>query len=260
MTQPQIPTEAPNADGSSLASPARDGKNRPMAATVLVIEDEEDIRELIRYNLEREGFRVIEAASGEEALPLVRSRAPDLILLDLMLPGIQGLEVCRRIRGREETAAIPLIMVTARGEEPDVVAGLELGADDFVPKPFSPRELVARIRSVLRRGARAAHAATPVRRVGPLEIDTARHEVRAGGEPLQLTLAEFRLLAALAGSPGRVYTRAQLVREITGGEYHIVERNVDVHVRALRKKLGDAGGLIGTVRGVGYKIEDQSTT
>lgn len=229
-----------------------------MASSVLVIEDDEDIRELIRYNLEREGFRVTETATGEEGLVQVRARRPDLILLDLMLPGIQGLEVCRRIRASDDTATVPLIMVSAKGEEPDVVAGLEMGADDFVAKPFSPRELVARIRSVLRRGpAREQTAAAKVLRVGEIEVDRERHEVSVNGEEVRLTLAEFRLLQALASSPGRVFTRAQLVREITGGEHHIVERNVDVHVRALRRKLGEAGEMIRTVRGVGYKIEDE---
>lgn len=230
-----------------------------MQTTVLVIEDEEDIRELIRYNLEREGLRVIEAETGEDGLVQARKQKPDLILLDLMLPGIQGLEVCRRIRGREETADVPLIIVSARGEEPDVVTGLEMGADDFVAKPFSPRELVARIRSVLRRSPVREHgAAARVLRVAGVELDRERHEVRVNGENVHLTLAEFRLLHALASSPGRVFTRTQLVREITGGEHHIVERNVDVHVRALRKKLAEQGELIRTIRGVGYKVDDDS--
>lgn len=230
-----------------------------MASTVLCIEDDADIRELIRYNLEREGFRVLEAASGEEGLAAVRSSRPDLILLDLMLPGIQGLEVCRRLRSHDDTAATPLIMVSAKGEEPDVVAGLEMGADDFVAKPFSPRELVARVRSVLRRGpSRETGARPPVLRVAAIEVDTESHEVSVDGERVGLTLAEFRLLRALAGSPGRVFTRAQLVREITGGEHHIVERNVDVHVRAVRQKLGAHGAAIRTVRGVGYKLDEES--
>jgi two-component system phosphate regulon response regulator PhoB len=227
-----------------------------MSSSILIIEDEEDIREILRYNLEREGFRVDSAATGEEGLARTRSRVPDLILLDLMLPGIQGLEVCRRLRKQESTAEVLLIIVSAKGEEADVVAGLEMGADDFVTKPFSPRELVARVRSVLRRGrgSNGDDGGTSLS-VGPLEIDVERHTVTAAGDAVVLTAAEFRLLRALASSPGRVFTRVQLIGRITGGEHHIVERNVDVHIRALRKKLGACGDLIRTVRGVGYKIE-----
>lgn len=227
-----------------------------MSDKILVIEDEEDIRELIRYNLAREGFEVIAAATGEEALVAARARRPDLVLLDLMLPGIQGLEVCRRLRAGSDTAGVPIIMVTAKGEEADIVAGLEMGADDFVTKPFSPRELVARVRSVLRRGPIKPGDDPEMVTVGPVEIDASRHEVRLDGEPLTLTLAEFRLLRALVTSPGRVFTRARLVRELTGGDYHIVERNADVHVRSLRKKLGPAGSMVVTVRGVGYKFQE----
>jgi DNA-binding response OmpR family regulator len=223
---------------------------------VLVIEDEADIRELIRYNLEQEGFSVREAATGEEGIVDARKKLPDAVLLDLMLPGIQGLEVCRRLRNMPETRRVPLIMVTAKGEEADIVAGLEMGADDYLTKPFSTRELVARLRSVLRRGP--AIEDDPVESaasVGPLEINVRRHEASVDGTALKLTLAEFKLLGALSSKPGRVFTRAQLIRNITGGDTHIVERNIDVHVRSLRKKLGDHGDLIKTVRGVGYKIE-----
>lgn len=227
-----------------------------MGDRILIVEDEEDIRELIRYNLDREGFDVIAAATGEEALVAARARRPDLVLLDLMLPGIQGLEVCRRLRSGPETAGVPIIMVTAKGEEADIVAGLEMGADDFVTKPFSPRELTARVRSVLRRGPIRGPDEPHTLTSGAVEIDSARHEVRLDGELLALTLAEFRLLRALVASPGRVFTRAQLVRQLTGGGYHIVERNADVHVRSLRKKLGPAGSMVITVRGVGYKFQD----
>lgn len=224
---------------------------------VLVIEDEADIRELIRYNLEQEGFKVREAGTGEEGLTSARKKKPDIILLDLMLPGMQGLEVCRRLRAMSETEDTPMIMVSAKGEEPDIVAGLEMGADDYITKPFSTREMVARVRSVLRRGIAARdEGQRAIAEVGPLEVDPSRHEARLDGEALQLTLAEFNLLQSLVGSPGRVFTRAQLIRNITGGDTHIVERNIDVHVRALRKKLGPHGDLIKTVRGVGYKIED----
>lgn len=229
-----------------------------MPEKILIIEDEEDIREILRYNLEREGFAVSAAATGEEGLALVRRSVPDLILLDLMLPGIQGIEVCRRLRKLESAADVLLIIVSAKGEEADIVSGLEMGADDFVTKPFSPRELVARIRSVLRRGrsTRREDDVSPIQ-VGPLTVDPTRHEARLGDSLVELTLAEFRLLHSLATSPGRVFTRAQLVQRITGGAHHIVERNVDVHVRAVRKKLGEHGELIRTVRGVGYKIDDE---
>jgi DNA-binding response OmpR family regulator len=223
---------------------------------VLVIEDDPDIRELIRYNLEQEGFKVREASTGEEGLVTARTKRTDIVLLDLMLPGMQGLEFCRSFRSKDETRSTPLIIVTAKGEEADIVAGLEMGADDYITKPFSTRELVARVRSALRRGMPAESAAAQaVASVGELEIDPARHEARIRGEPLRLTLAEFKLLQSLAASPGRVFTRAQLIRNITGGETHIVERNIDVHVRSLRKKLGAKNDLIRTVRGVGYKIE-----
>ncbi|NKB87239.1 MAG: response regulator [Acidobacteria bacterium] len=225
---------------------------------VLVIEDEADIRELIRYNLEQEGFKVREAPTGEEGIVDARKKLPDVILLDLMLPGIQGLEVCRRLRSMNETRNTPLIMVTAKDDEADIVAGLEMGADDYLAKPFSTRELVARLRSVLRRGpASEAEPRDAVASVGPLEIDARRHEASIDGSALKLTLAEFKLLQALTDNPGRVFTRAQLIRNITGGDTHIVERNIDVHVRSLRKKLADHGHLIKTVRGVGYKIEEQ---
>jgi DNA-binding response OmpR family regulator len=226
---------------------------------VLLIEDEADIRELIRYNLEQEGFKVREAATGEEGLVKARKKPPNMILLDLMLPGIQGLEVCRRLRKMSETRKTPLIMVTAKGEESDIVAGLEMGADDYLAKPFSTRELVARVRSVLRRGEAGDNdAEEDLASVGAMEIDASRHEVSVSGELVKLTLAEFKLLQSLSNNPGRVFTRAQLIRNITGGETHIVERNIDVHIRSLRKKLGAAGHMIKTVRGVGYKVEDDS--
>lgn len=228
-----------------------------MPEEILIIEDDEDIREILRYNLEREGFAVRAAATGEEGLALTRQRVPDLVLLDLMLPGIQGVEVCRRLRKEESTANVLLIIVSAKGEEADIVSGLEMGADDFVTKPFSPRELVARVRSALRRGRAMQREddATPLQ-VGLVAVDPSRHEAHVGDRPIELTLAEFRLLHAMAASPGRVFTRAQLVQRITGGGHHIVERNVDVHVRALRRKLGEQGELIRTVRGVGYSMDD----
>ena len=244
-----------------FAQPLNQNDNQEMAKPrVLIIEDDADIREVMRYNLEQEGFKVREAATGEAGLVAARKKPPDILLLDLMLPGLQGLEVCRRLRSMTETRSTPIIMVTAKGEEPDIVAGLEMGADDYMSKPFSTRELVARVRSVLRRGSGSDDdGAGATTEVGPLELDSGRHEATVRGEPLKLTLAEFRLLQSLSSYPGRVFTRVQLIRNITDGDTHIVERNIDVHVRSLRKKLGSDGYLIKTVRGVGYKLEDDAT-
>lgn len=223
---------------------------------VLLIEDEKDIAELIRYNLERDGFQVLTASTGEEGWSAARSQAPSLILLDLILPGIQGLEVCRRLRQDPATRPIPLIVLTAKGEESDVVLGLELGADDYITKPFGVKELVARIRAVLRRSEEAAE----VREETVLEhegvvVDSARHQVFLQGRPVEFTLAEFRILRALLRSPGKVCTRDRLLDEITEGKSVILDRNVDVHIRSIRKKLGAKRDLIVTVRGVGYKCQ-----
>ena len=224
-------------------------------ATVLLIEDEPDILELMQFNLESEGFRVVTSSSGEEGYRLARELIPDLIVLDLMLPDMSGMDVCRLLRQQEELSRLPIIMATARDSESDVVLGLELGADDYITKPFSVRELSARIRAVLRRSETSAVAdAGTVVRAGPLELDVERHEARVDGRLLELTRAEFRLLAALAGSPGRVFTRDQLLDRITDGQATIIDRNVDVHIRALRRKLGSASEVIATVRGVGYKF------
>jgi len=226
-------------------------------ATILVIEDDRDILEVVRYNLEREGFRVLEAGDGERGIETTQKSKPDLVLLDLMLPGVDGLEVCRRIRELPESKDIPVVMITAKGEEADVVVGLEMGADDYLPKPFSPRELVARVRAVLRRVNRAPAEAGRTRiEIRDIVLDATRHEVLANGKPVTLTRAEFRLLWALAQRPGRVYVRNELVDEITAGESLIIDRNVDVHISSLRKKLGESGSVIATIRGVGYKCVD----
>jgi len=225
---------------------------------ILLIEDDSDISELVQYNLEREGYKVYAVADGELGLSQALQLTPDLIVLDLMLPGLDGLSVCRKIRATLATAAVPIIMLTAKGEESDVVIGLEMGADDYVTKPFSPKELVARIRAVLRRprGGPAVTNAGDRRTVGPVTIDLERHEAFIRSEPLTLTLAEYRLLTTLTARPGRVYTREQLLEKITGGEAYVIDRNVDVHVRAVRKKLGDDAEFIVTVRGVGYKCRE----
>ncbi|TFH25398.1 MAG: response regulator [Myxococcales bacterium] len=224
--------------------------------SVLLVEDEEDICELIRYNLDREGYRVIVTTSGEAGLNAARREAPDLVLLDLMLPGVDGLEVCRRLKSEPRTSLIPIIMVTARGEESEIVTGIELGADDYVTKPFSPRVLVARTRSVLRRPrAEQDDTEAPVH-AGGLEIHPGRHEVLAGHTRVELTSTEFKILHLLARRPGWVFTRYQIVDGVRGPNYPVTERAVDVQIVALRKKLGSYGTLLETVRGVGYRFKE----
>jgi len=224
--------------------------------SILVVEDEDDIRELLRYNLAKEGYQVTGTASGEEALKSVKISFPDLILLDLMLQGIDGLEVCRVLKGEARSRHIPIIMLTAKGEEADIVAGLELGADDYVTKPFSPRVLLARVRAVLRRRRVETPAETAPLKIHELVIHPGRHEVLVGGRPLDLTATEFRLLHLLARRPGWVFTRAQIVNEIRGEDYPVTERAVDVQVVGLRKKLGPCGGYLETVRGIGYRFKE----
>jgi two-component system phosphate regulon response regulator PhoB len=223
---------------------------------ILVVEDEVNIQELVRYNLAKEGYEVEVAASGEEALRLVRAQSPDLVVLDLMLPGIDGLEFCRRLKGDPATQHTRVLMVTAKGEESDVVTGLELGADDYVIKPFSPRVLVARIRAVLRRAASYATEADAPVKVHELVIHPGRHEVLCGGEPVSLTPTEFRILHFLAGRPGWVFTRYQIADAIHSGDSLVTDRSIDVQIVGLRKKLGEAGRYIETVRGVGYRFKE----
>ncbi len=227
---------------------------------ILLIEDDADISELVQYNLEREGYKVYVSTDGEIGLNQAGQIKPDLIVLDLMLPGLDGLSVCRKLRADANLAGTPIVMLTAKGEESDIVVGLEMGADDYVTKPFSPKELVARIRAVLRRPRAAQAQATLTqngrRSVGPVTLDPDRHEVFLNQQPLALTLAEYRLLTALTSRPGRVFTREQLLEKITGGEAYVIDRNVDVHVRAIRKKFGSEADFIITVRGVGYKCRE----
>ena len=224
--------------------------------SVLVVEDEEDIQELIRYNLEREGYRVLSAATGEDGLATARKEIPDAILLDLMLPGVDGLEVCKQLKASPETSTIPILMVSARGEEADIVSGLELGADDYVAKPFSPRVLVARTRAVLRRPRSAQEADDGPLQIHNIEIHPGRHEVTIEGQRCDLTSTEFKILYLLAQRPGWVFTRYQIVDGIRGPNYPVTERAVDVQIVALRRKLGAAGALIETVRGVGYRFKE----
>lgn len=224
---------------------------------VLVIEDEQDIQELIRYNLAKEGYRVTLAETGEDGLSHVRNQTPDLILLDLMLPGIDGLEVCRQIKADQTLRPVPIIMLTAKGEESDIVTGLELGADDYVTKPFSPKVLVARIRAVLRRQTIPSEDDQSRLAVHEIVIDPGRHEVKVGEEAVSLTHTEFLILHLLAKRPGWVYTRYQIVNQVRGDDAIVTDRSVDVQIVGLRKKLGDAGRYIETVRGVGYRFKEQ---
>ena len=225
-----------------------------MCQHILVVEDEADIAELVRYHLERAGFRVRVAQNGEDALREVETEPPALIVLDLMLPDIEGTEVCRRIRRTPETAGLPILMLTARGEEMDRVIGFELGADDYMTKPFSPRELVLRVKAILRRseGMRAGEEEQIL--AGDLTVDVGAHRVSVQGTPLDLTATEFDLLVFLMRSPGRVHTREGLLNAVWGHDYVGYDRTVDTHVRRLRKKLGAASEHIETVRGVGYRF------
>jgi len=226
---------------------------------VLVIEDEPDILEVIQYNLEREGHKVIACRNGEQGLSRIRTDNPDLVLLDLMLPGMDGVEVCRRVKSDPVTRAIPIIMVTAKSEESDIVLGLGIGADDYIAKPFSPRELVARVKVVLRRGPLREQTGGGEQIVrGPLLIDLGRHEARVGEQLLTLTPTEMRLLHFLASHPGRVFPRAHLLSRVIGEDAVVTDRNIDVHVRALRQKLGEHAAFIETVRGVGYRFAEVS--
>jgi len=225
-------------------------------ACVLVIDDEKDLLELVRYNLTKEGYDVIAAQKGEAGLEIAFQHKPDLILLDVMMPGMDGLEVCRRLRGDERTGRIPLIMLTARGAESDRVVGLELGADDYVTKPFSPRELIARVRAVMRR-VHAAAEPREVRRHGDLVLDSGRHEVTYRGKPIPLTATEFRILEYLLSRPGRVLSRSDILESALGDDVAVTDRTVDVHVTAIRRKLGRAGELLETVRGFGYRFREE---
>jgi phosphate regulon transcriptional regulator PhoB len=229
-----------------------------MASRVLIVEDERDIRDLVLFHLEREGFQVSSASSGEEALRQVRHASPDLVLLDLMLPAMGGLEVCRKLRQDPATVALPIVMLTAKGDEVDRVLGLELGADDYIVKPFSPKELLARVRAVLRRAKPAPGAAAIA--IGALAIDPGTRMVTVQGAPLTLTHKEFELLSALADAQGRVLSREFLLDRVWGYSRadEIESRTVDVHVRRLRVKLGPEGRRILTVKSVGYRLDPES--
>ncbi len=225
--------------------------------TILVVDDEEDILELIKYNLANEGYNILTALTGEVAIKVAQQSSLDLIVLDLMLPGIDGLEVTKYLKNNESTQEIPIVMVTAKGEESDVITGLELGANDYISKPFSPKVLVARIRAILRRRKKVLN--TPENKIkteGKMVIDTARHQVTIEGEELELTLSEFELLSFLADKKGWVFTRGQIVDAIRGENYAVTERSIDVVIVGLRKKLKKYATLIETVRGVGYRFKE----
>lgn len=222
---------------------------------ILAVDDEENILELVKYNLTREGFDVLCATSGEEALKAARKEPPDLLLLDLMLPGVNGMEVMRRLKSDAATKEIPIVMLTVKRDDVDVIMGLEMGADDYITKPFSPKVLVARVKAILRRKDAARQDRDSVIRRGDLVIDPGRHEVFLEGQAARLTVTEFRLLHLLAGRPGWVFTRNQIVNAIRGEDYSVTDRSVDAHVAALRKKLGPYEKDIETVRGVGYRFK-----
>lgn len=227
-----------------------------MGIRVLVIDDEPDLVELLNFTLRQAGFEVESAASGAAGLRAIEAQLPDLLVLDLMLPDLSGGEVCRRLRAAPSTRELPILMLTARSEEIDRVVGFELGADDYVAKPFSPRELVLRVRAILRRRKSASESAGAegLQRHGVLELDRARHQCRVAGEPVALTAKEFRLLGVLMTAAGRVLTRKQLLDAVWGDDVVVTTRTVDAHLARLREKLGRAADLIETVRGVGYRF------
>jgi two-component system, OmpR family, alkaline phosphatase synthesis response regulator PhoP len=225
---------------------------------ILVVDDEEDILELLKYNLEREGYQVYVADKGETALKTAKAEIPDLIVLDLMLPGIDGLEVTRTLKSWDKTKNIPIIMLSAKGDESDIVSGLELGADDYVTKPFSPKILIARMRAVMRRKGDEIPDEGSILKIHGFVVNPRRREVTINNEPVELTYTEFQVLHFLAKRPGWVFTRSQIVDAVRGDNYPVTDRSVDVQIVGLRKKLGDAGAFVETVRGVGYRFKERS--
>jgi len=224
---------------------------------IVIVEDEPDILDVLSYNLKREGFAVASAQNGALCLELIQRIKPDLVLLDLMLPGMDGLDVCRHLKSNSATKPIPVIMVTAKGEESDVVLGLGIGADDYIAKPFSPKELIARVKAVLRRVDRENHSEPQqIIEIEQLIIDASKHKVSIGEVEARLTATEFRLLYYLASHPGRVFSREQLLDQAFGNDVVVVDRNIDVHIRAIRKKIDPDQYFIETIRGVGYRFKD----
>jgi phosphate regulon transcriptional regulator PhoB len=234
---------------------------REIMGMILVVEDERDIADLVKYHLEKAGFSARVVGDGQQAMDLIARDHPDLLILDLMLPGLDGLEVCRRLRGNSATRSIPIIMLTAKAEEVDRIVGLEMGADDYVPKPFSPRELVARVKAVLRRTTAPPPTGEAPLAAGDLHLDPARHAVTKGGRALSLSAVEFRLLEFFLRHRGRAYTRTQLLDQVWGQDRFVEPRTVDVHIRRLREKVEDDPAqptLILTVRGLGYRFRDDT--
>ena len=225
--------------------------------TILVVDDEEDILELVRFHLLREGYDVLSATTGEDAWNTIVRTPVDMLVLDLMLPGMDGLELTRRIKAEVRTNAVPIVMLSAKGEEADIVAGLELGADDYVTKPFSPRVLLARVRAVFRRQAQVPDQENDMIKIHGLEIHLGRHALVMDGQTVDLTHTEFQVLAFLARRPGWVFTRSQIVDAVHGDDYPVTDRSVDVQIVGLRKKLESRGRLIETVRGVGYRFREK---
>lgn len=226
--------------------------------TILIVDDEEDLLELIDYNLTREGYLTIKASSGESALQKARAEKPELIILDYMLPGIDGLDVIKALKKDPATSSIPTVMLTARGDEADIVTSLELGADDYITKPFSPRILIARVRAILRRRTDAEEDYSDVLSINGLEIHKGMRSVTADGHPIDLTYTEFQILCFLASRPGWPFTRSQIVDAVHGDSYPVTDRSVDVQIVGLRKKLGERDKCIETVRGVGYRFKEST--
>lgn len=228
--------------------------------SICIVEDDRDIAELVVYNLKRDGYQVITISSGEEAIRKIADEMPNLILLDLMLPGVDGLEVCRRLKQDDRTRTIPIIMLTAKSEDSDIISGLEVGADDYITKPFSPRILIARVRAVLRRDGIREKEDTPIKiKIHQIDIDVPRHEVRCEGNAVDLSATEFGIMLLLAGNPGWVFSRRKIIASVKGDDYPVTDRAVDVQILGLRKKLGGCGDVIETVRGYGYRLKDAKT-
>ncbi|MCK4704514.1 MAG: response regulator [Gammaproteobacteria bacterium] len=224
--------------------------------TILIVEDEEDLRDIVIYNLDREGYKTIGVESGEEGLERAIALKPDLVILDLMLPGMNGMDVCRHLKQGDDTKNIPIIMASAKGEEADIVSGLELGADDYVTKPFSPRILLARVRSVLRRSKEISQEDISILQIDGMKIDTKKFQLSINDDAVDLTKSEFGIMHFLASHRGWVFTRYQIVDAIRGEKYVVTERAIDVQIAGLRKKLGKHADLIETVRGVGYRFKE----
>lgn len=229
----------------------------PRKYHILIIEDEEDILELIQFNLDRFGFRTSTASTGERGLKIARSEHPDLILLDIMLPGIDGLDVCRLLKGDKDTASIPVVMLTAKVGEADIIQGLEIGADDYVKKPFSPKELIARIKAVLRRHTAFDEDGKSEVIFKNIKLDPGHREVFVDGNLIDLTYTEFEILFLMIRHPGLVFSRSKIVDEVRGENYPVTDRSVDFQIVGLRKKMGDTGKYIKTVRGVGYRLKEE---